>query len=309
MLQSPLNYTGGKYKLLPQILPLFPKDINVFVDLFCGGCNVGINMESSRVIYNDLNKDLIDIYNTFKDLEKGSVLDLLYEVVETYELSLVSRHGYGYYGCDSSKGLGDYNRKNYLKLRADFNEKHAKGTLDYYHCVMLYVLIVYAFNNQIRFNSNGEFNLPVGKRDFNKKMEQKLAAFIDRIHGQDCIFTCRDFREFDISPLTPRDFVYADPPYLITCASYNEKGGWDEAAERSLLAFLDQLHSKHIRFALSNVLRSKGKENRILAEWLEKNAGNYTAIPLNYSYSNSNYQTKDKTSVSEEVLIINYQQN
>lgn len=309
MIQSPLNYTGGKYKLLPQILPLFPKDINVFVDLFCGGCNVGVNVESSRVIYNDLNEDLIYIYNTFKDLEKESVLERLYDIVEKYELSLVSRHGYGYYGCDSSKGLGDYNRENYLRLRADFNEKHAKGTSDHYHYVMLYVLIVYAFNNQIRFNSNGEFNLPVGKRDFNKKMEQKLAAFIDRIHGQDCIFTCRDFREFDISALTPKDFVYADPPYLITCATYNEKGGWDEAAEKSLLAFLDKLHSKHIRFALSNVLRSKGKENRILTEWLEKNAGKYTAMPLNYSYSNSNYQTKDKTSASEEVLIINYQQN
>ena len=24
-IQSPLNYTGGKYKLLPQIEPLFPK--------------------------------------------------------------------------------------------------------------------------------------------------------------------------------------------------------------------------------------------------------------------------------------------
>lgn len=36
MIQSPLNYTGGKFKLLPQILPHFPKDIDVFVDLFCG---------------------------------------------------------------------------------------------------------------------------------------------------------------------------------------------------------------------------------------------------------------------------------
>ena len=27
MIQSPLNYTGGKYKLLPQILPMFPGDI------------------------------------------------------------------------------------------------------------------------------------------------------------------------------------------------------------------------------------------------------------------------------------------
>ena len=27
MIQSPLNYTGGKYKLLTQILPMFPKNI------------------------------------------------------------------------------------------------------------------------------------------------------------------------------------------------------------------------------------------------------------------------------------------
>lgn len=75
---------------------------------------------------------------------------------------------------------------------------------------MLYVLIVYAFNNQIRFNSRGEFNLPVGKRDFNRAMG-RLAAFIDRLREQSCTFACRDFRELDISALTPRDFVYADP--------------------------------------------------------------------------------------------------
>lgn len=306
MIQSPLNYTGGKYKLLPQILPLFPKDINLFVDLFCGGCNVGINVKSNRVIYNDLNENLLYLYNTFKNLDKESVLEWIYEIIEKYELSLVSKYGYEYYQCESSKGLGDYNRDKFLKLRADFNEKHQKGNFDYYYYVMLYVIIVYAFNNQIRFNSNGDFNLPVGKRDFNKKMEQKLIDFIDRIHEQNCSFACCDFREFDISALTSQDFVYVDPPYLITCATYNEQGGWDETAEKDLLVFLDNLNSKKIRFALSNVLRSKGKENTILIEWLNKNTDKYKVVPLNYSYSNSNYQTKDRTSVSEEVLIINY---
>ena len=306
MIQSPLNYTGGKYKLLPQILPLFPKDINVFVDLFCGGCNVGINIDCNRVIYNDLNENLFYLYNTFKNLDKTSVLEWIYEIIDKYELSLVSKNGYDYYECDSSKGLGDYNRDKFLKLRTDFNEKHTKGNFDYYYYVMLYVIIVYAFNNQIRFNSNGEFNLPVGKRDFNKKMEEKLSNFIDKIHQQNCKFTCLDFRKFDTSALTPNDFVYVDPPYLITCATYNEQGGWDETAEKDLLAFLDGLHSKNIRFALSNVLRSKGKENKILIEWLEKNQDKYQTINLDYSYSNSNYQTKDRTSVAEEVLIINY---
>ena len=154
MIQSPLNYTGGKYKLLPQILPLFPKDIDVFVDLFCGGCNVGINVDCNWVIYNDLNENLLYLYNTFKNLDKKSVLEWIYEIIEKYNLSLVSKHGYDYYGCESSKGLGNYNREGYLRLRADFNQKHANENFDYYYYVMLYVIIVYAFNNQIRFNSN-----------------------------------------------------------------------------------------------------------------------------------------------------------
>lgn len=306
MIPSPLNYTGGKYKLLPQILPLFPQEIDTFVDLFCGGCNVGLNVNSRRVIYNDVNEHLLDLYRALKNLEKESVLEWIDQIIHTYGLSQTSRNGYGYYHCDSSRGLGAYNREKFLKLRADFNARGAEGRMDYYYYVMLYVIIVYSFNNQIRFNVSGEFNLPVGKRDFNRSMERKLLQFIDRIQAQNCTFTCCDFRHFDTSALTSRDFVYVDPPYLITCATYNEQGGWNEETEQALLAFLDGLHSRNIRFALSNVLRSKGKENRILLDWLRRNRDRYTVAPLQYSYSNSNYQTKDRSSATEEVLIRNY---
>ena len=225
MIQSPLNYTGGKYKLLPQILPLFPGDIRVFVDLFCGGCNVGLNVDCSQVIYNDRNENLFRLYRTFQKLDKERLLGWIYEIIESYGLSLVSRNGYAHYHCDSSKGLGSWNREGYLKLRRDFNQRHGAGERDDYYYVMLYVLIVYAFNNQIRFNADGEFNLPVGKRDFNGRMEQKLLAFLDRIREQDCCFTCCDFRELDTSAWTSRDFVYADPPYLITCALIMSRAG------------------------------------------------------------------------------------
>lgn len=60
-IKSPLNYVGGKYKLLPQILPLFPKNIDTFVDLFGGGFNVGINVPAKEVIYNDLNLPVVQI--------------------------------------------------------------------------------------------------------------------------------------------------------------------------------------------------------------------------------------------------------
>ena len=301
MIQSPLNYTGGKYKLLPQILPLFPKNIVKFFDIFCGGCNVGINVECKEVTFADNNERLIYLYQTFQNLEKDEIFNWIYKIISDYGLSLVSRDGYKFYNCESSEGLGAYNRKPFNKLREDFNKS---TVFDYYYYVMMYVMIVYAFNNQIRFNSKGEYNLPVGKRDFNKKMQSKLSDFIDRLQRQNCKFTCTSFTEFNISDLTKRDFVYIDPPYLITCATYNEQDGWNEKHEKDLLRFLDELNNRNIRFALSNVLRSKGKENTILLDWLSRN--NYKIHYLNCGYSNSNYQTKDKITKSEEVLICNY---
>ena len=303
MIQSPLNYTGGKFKLLPQILPLFPSKINTFVDLFCGGCNVGINVVAHKHIYNDTNIYLLYLYNTLKNNDKDVILETIYGIIEKYGLSLVSKYGYEYYGCESSKGLGNYNKDKFIKMRDDFNF-HTNE--DYYYYILLYVIIVYSFNNQIRFNRNGKFNLPVGKRDFNKKMEKKLVDFIDTIKAQNSNFSCLDFIDFDISTLTEKDFVYIDPPYLITCATYNEQDGWNEEKENQLLNFIEKLTEANIRCALSNVLRSKGKENNILLSWLEKNKDIYIVHELDYSYANSNYHTKDRSESSEEVLITNY---
>ena len=302
IIQSPLNYTGGKFKLLPQILPLFPQNIDIFVDLFCGGANVGVNVKSNRTILNDTDDNLTYLFNMFKNLG-SDCLPLLDEIIEKYGLSQSAEHGYEYYGCNSGTGLAPYNKDRFLKLREDFNNSPDPG---YYHYAMLYVLIIYSFNNQIRFNRQGQFNLPVGKRDFNEKMQDKLNKFIKRLDAKRYEFSNYDFRDFDMSQLNSESFVYADPPYLITCATYNEQGGWNEQDEKDLLQFLDKLHSNNIKFALSNVLRSKGKENSILINWINKNIDKYRVINLNYDYNNSNYQVKDKDSVTEEVLIINY---
>ena len=301
LIQSPLNYTGGKYRLLPQILPHFPTIKGVFVDLFCGGCNVGINIDSSRVIFNDNNRFIHGLYEIFQRVDKGRLFKAIDKIIIDYNLSQSNIYGYTYYGCESSKGLGDYNRDKFLKLRADFNQMKSRDETYY---ITLYVLIVYSFNNQIRFNSDGKFNLPVGKRDFNDKMRKKLSTFIDKIKNSNVSFTCEDFRDFDISKLGRDDFVYADPPYLITCATYNEQDGWNEQLEKELYQFLDRVDGQHVRFALSNVLQSEGKTNVILESWLSH--GKYKVIRLEYDYSNSNYHKKDKESGSQEVLIVNY---
>lgn len=303
LLQSPLNYIGGKFKLLPQILPHFPNDIDCFVDLFCGGGNVGINVPCQKVIFNDKNNLLRLMFGTFKNMGKQSTFELIDQIIEKYELSNTGKYGYEYYGCNSSSGLADYNNEAFLKLRKDFNNRKS---YDYSYYITLYVLIVYAFNNQIRFNKKGEFNLPVGKRDFNKKMREKLSSFIDRLKNGDYKFQSCDFRELQNDDWNEKTFVYADPPYLITRATYNEQDGWNEQMEKELLHYLDNLHKRGIRFALSNVLQSKGRKNTLLIDWINNNLDKYHVIYLDYNYSNSNYQIKDRTLDTEEVLIINY---
>jgi adenine-specific DNA-methyltransferase len=298
-----MNYTGGKYKLLPQILPLFPEDINAFVDLFCGGCDVGINTSGKRVVFNDSNEKLIGLLKTLRDNPKSDTFHILFGLIEKYGLSRSDLQGYDYYSCDSADGLALFNKERFIKLRNDFNGL-IKRNKDYY--LMLYLLIVFAFNNQIRFNHKGEYNLPVGKRDFNRKMQGKLESFIDRVQSMECEFSCLDYGDVDIDDLDRDSFVYADPPYLITCASYNEQNGWTNESEKNLLTFLDSVHNKGIRFALSNVIECKGNENEILKEWLIKNDSIYKVIELSMDYSNSNYHKKNRDSISREILIVNY---
>ncbi len=302
MIASPLNYTGGKYKLLPQLLPHFPNDIDKAVDLLCGGCNVGINLPCSKVCFNDSNEKLVGLFKVLKSLDSKTVMQKLFSLIDQYKLSLVSENSYEYYGCESSKGLGSYNKEGYLALRQSFNE--AKECDELYY-LKLYLLIVYAFNNQIRFNKKGDFNLPVGKRDFNLKMQRKLLAFMERLRAGDYSFTCQHFSDINLDEYTAKSFFYIDPPYLIACATYNEQGGWNEDIEKELYSFMEKLQDRGIRFAFSNLLESKGKSNACLQAWIEKNSW-LRVIDLDYNYANANYHSKDKRKEAREVLIVNY---
>ena len=139
LIKSPLNYTGGKFKLLPQILPLFPSEIETFVDLFCGGANVGINASAKHIIYNDYNQFLIGLYKTLKKNNYEVVKKRIENIIKKYELSDSTKNGYSYYGCESGNGLGSYNRQHYIALRADFNDRKHKDE-EYY--LMLFTLLL-----------------------------------------------------------------------------------------------------------------------------------------------------------------------
>lgn len=284
IIASPMNYIGGKYKILPQILPLFPESIGTFIDLFCGGCNVGINVPAKNTVFNDNLSYLIELYKNFASLSDAEILNHIENRIKQFNLSLTNKNGY-------------------LELRKLYNIE--KNPLD------LFVLTAYSFNHQIRFNNSHEFNNPFGKNRscFNERMKTNLLHFLAEIGAKKVEFSSCNFDEFDFSVLTYNDFVYCDPPYLITTGTYNDgkRGftGWSEDQEKKLLQILDELNKRSISFALSNVLKHKGQENAILKKWIEKNS--YYVSYISKDYSNSNYHTinRDKDS-TVEVLVTNY---
>lgn len=297
---SPLNYIGGKARILDQLLPVFPEHISTFVDLFCGGCNVGINTHADNYIYNDVSRELTGLLKMFLRLNTRTILKRLDEIVEYYGFSKTKDHNFAYYGGNPMKGVSRYNKKPFLRLRQDYNNSPRNNQ----HYIMLYALIVFGFNNQIRFNDRGEYNLPVGKRDFNDVIRRKLEVFVEKLKAQKPQIQNKDFRRFDIGLLDDQSLVYLDPPYLISTATYNEGGGWTERDEIALLRFMDDLNARGIRFVLSNMLEHKGRKNKLLIDWIEPR--NLQVVGINMDYSNSNYQVEGKDSRTVEVLVKNY---
>ena len=279
-IKSPLNYTGGKYKILDDIIPCFPKNIETFVDLFGGGFNVGINIDAEKIIYNDHNLFLPQMFEYFKQ-QGVNIVDKIYSRIKEF-------------------GLSEENQEGYLAFRKEYNKN--KDILD------LFILTCYSFNHQIRFNSRHEFNTPFGKNRsaYNKTIEENLINFVNALRNKNIEFYSKDFTFLYDIELGENDFVYADPPYLISNASYNDgKRGfknWGVKEETELLDLLDSLDKKGVKFALSNVLVHKGLENTKLIEWSKK----YHIKNIDKSYNNSSYQRKNKDKETKEVLIYNY---
>lgn len=278
-IKSPLNYVGGKHKLLPQILPLFPSNINKFVDLFCGGGNVSANVKAEKIIANDIDDRVVGIFQKLQAMEIDEVIGYIEARIEEYGLNMTDPEPFN-------------------KFRKDYNESGDKNPLD------LFLLICYSFNHQIRFNGKGEYNMPFGKErsQYNTMIKKNLISFHSAV--KDITFVSKDFRTLKLDKLSNDDFVYCDPPYFLTCASYNENGGWTEKDTRDLTDLLDQLNERKIKFAMSEVFFNKGKENAVLMKWAESKG--YNVHHLDYTYSNCNYHALDKTSKSDEVLITNY---
>ena len=279
--KAPFNYIGNKYRIINEITSLFPKEINNFVDLFCGGGDVSINTRARHIYANDINYHVIDIIQA---IQKQPITEILKYIDHTIQ----------------KWGLSKDSKENYLRFRNYYN--NSKKPID------LYILMCFSFNFQFRFNSKHEYNNPFGQNrsHFSAKMRANLITYSQLISKIE--FTSCDFRQFNYDMLHDGDLLYADPPYLLSCGSYNDGkrgfNGWSIGDDLKLMEILQDLHEKGIKFALSNVIEHKGKQHHYLIDWATKNK--FIIHDLNINYNNCNYQNKNKTTNTREVLITNY---
>lgn len=296
--RSPLFYVGDKYKLYPKISKYFPKTINRFIEPFTGGGSVFLNVNANEYLLNDIDTNVINIHQFLMEQSENpkAFFDNVFDIIQQYNLS------HSYIKDIVPQELKDewiktyyakFNKDGFDKLKADYNSSTEKSVLH------LYLLLIFGFNRMLRFNSKGEYNLPVGNVDFNKNTETALHDYFRLTKQKNIQFFNLDFLDFFRQiEFQEDDFVYLDPPYLITFSEYNKL--WNEETEKRLLDFLEWLDSQNVKFAVSNVSHYKGKINQQFLEWSRQH--NSFDIKSNYiSYhDNSNKEFK-------EVLITNYE--
>ena len=282
---------------MKQLINLFPKEINNFYEPFVGGGTVFLNVEAKKYFLNDINKHLINIQKFliassknsekfFKDAEK---IIHKYKLSHSYKKDIVP---------DSLKKkfkktyYAKFNKEGYDKLRMNVNNYQKNDPL------ILYILLIYGFNRMLRFNGEGKFNLPVGNVDFNKNVVNALNDYFDFMNNKKIFITSKDFKKFfSDKKYSKNDFVYLDPPYLISASEYNKL--WNQESEVNLLKIIDVLDKKGVKFALSNVTHYNESKNDLLLEWMKK----YKVHEIESNYIN--YHNNSKKMI-KEILITNY---
>lgn len=297
IVRSPFFYVGDKYKLIEEISSYFPDDIEKFVEPFVGGGSVFMNIDARKFYLNDIDVNVIALHKFLcKSANKQT------EFFSRIE-SLIAEYGLSYsYKEDripielrqqyKKTYYAKYNKEAYGRMKRDFNES---SIADLY---VLYLLLIYGFNRMLRFNKNGDFNLPVGNVDFNANVVNALEAYFMQVISKKPKWFNIDYKDFlQKIRLSEKDFVYLDPPYLITFSEYNKL--WNEQDEIELLQLLDSLNKRRIRFAISNVTHYKGRCNNLFIDWACK----YNVHPIKSNYIS--YHDNSTKQISE-VLITNY---
>jgi DNA adenine methylase len=225
-----VKWVGGKRQLLSEITPLLPKRVTSYCEPFLGGGALLFSLQPSRAIVNDLNAELIIVYETIRD-DVEALIAALKQHENTQEHFYATR--------DLDRDKESYRVMSKVKKAA-----------------RLIYLNKTCYNGLFRVNSAGEFNTPFGYyKNPNIVNEPVLRAVSKYLSVRNIALYSEDFAE-TIKRVTKGCFVYLDPPYdpvsdTASFTGYN-KGGFDKDEQVRLKNCCDDLDARGIKFLLSN---------------------------------------------------------
>lgn len=230
MLKPVLKWVGGKRQLLGKIAPLLPREIESYCEPFLGGAAVLFFIRPSKAIVNDLNGELIALYETIRD-----DVELLIEDLRKHRNT----------------------REYFYELRGIDRDPEAFEKLSKIErASRLIYLNRTCFNGIFRVNARGEFNTPFGcYKDPSIVNEPVLRAINDYLKNSDVSIFSEDF-EKTLSRVSGETFVYFDPPYepVSETANFTRycREGFGRDEQIRLKRCCDDLSSRGIKFLLSN---------------------------------------------------------
>ncbi len=226
-----LKWVGGKRQIMPAIVEHLPKNISKFdyIEPFIGGGAVLFHLQPKNAIINDLNSELINVYEVIKNDVENLIADLKKHKNE-------SNYFYNIRGIDRTEQF-----KTLSKVKRASRIIYLNKT---------------CFNGLYRVNNAGEFNAPFGRyKNPNIVNEPTLKAVNKYLNINKIQLLNRDYAE--VLKLANRNsFVYIDPPYYPISENSNFtgyiQGGWDIYDQVRLREACDELNLKGIKFLLSN---------------------------------------------------------
>lgn len=225
-----VKWVGGKRQLLDEIRPLLPKRITSYCEPFLGGGAVLFSIQPSKAIVNDLNGDLIAVYETIRDN-----VESLIESLKKHENT--SEYFYAIRDMDRNKDVYQAMSKVERASRLIYLNKTC-------------------FNGLFRVNSAGEFNSPFGHYKNPNIVNEPVLRAVSKYLSSSKITFCNEDFAVTLERIGRGGFVYLDPPYdpvsdTANFTGYN-KGGFDRNEQIRLKECCDELTRRGIKFMLSN---------------------------------------------------------
>ena len=225
-----VKWVGGKRQIINQIVKYIPKSFSTYYEPFLGGGAVLFELQPKTAVVNDINAELINLYEVIKNNVNELIDDLKqHRNDETY----------------------------FYELRElDRNKEYYNHLTPIQRASRLIYLNKTCYNGLFRVNKAGQFNTPFGNyKNPNIVNEYTLKAVSSYFNKAQITFTCKDFNEA-LKGARKGAFVYLDPPYdpVSDSASFTgyDKGGFDQSEQIRLKNACDKLNEKGIKFLLSN---------------------------------------------------------